>query len=136
MKKIGLILLTLALFTSCKKAIEQKAQDAILTAMTDGQWVITNFTTNGTDVTSNFNGYKFQYYDNYTVDAIKNGTLEKTGSWQGDANTMSISANFPSAVDPLLLLNGTWHITNSSWTYVIATMTIGTEVRTLRLDKQ
>ncbi|HET9826754.1 MAG TPA: hypothetical protein VFP87_15545 [Chitinophagaceae bacterium] len=136
MKKLGLILLAVTLLSSCKKAIEQKAQDAIVQAMTNGQWVITNFTSNGADVTSDFNGYKFQYFDNYTVEAIKNGTLEKTGTWQGDVNTMSISADFPSAVNPLLLLNGTWHITNSSWTYVLATMTVGTETRSLRLDKQ
>lgn len=136
MKKLGLILLTLTVFASCKKAIEQKAQDAILSAMTSGQWVVTNFTSNGTDITSDFSGYTFQYFDDYTVNANKNGTLDKTGTWQGDVNTMSISANFANAVNPLLLLNGTWHITNSSWTYVIATMTIGTEVRTLRLDKQ
>ena len=136
MKKLGLILLTLTVFASCKKAIEQKAQDAILSAMTSGQWVVTNFTSNGADITSDFSGYTFQYFDNYTVNAIKNGTVDKTGTWQGDVNTMSISADFANAVNPLLLLNGTWHITNSSWTYVIATMTIGTEVRTLRLDKQ
>ena len=41
--------------------------------MTDGQWVITNFTSNGTDLTSDFSSYKFQYFDNYTVNAIKNG---------------------------------------------------------------
>jgi len=124
------------ILTGCKKLVEQKAQDAILKAMTDGQWVITNFTSNGTDLTSDFSAYKFQYFDNYTVNAIKNGTVDKTGTWQGDVNTMSISANFANAVDPLLLLNGTWHITDNGWTFVDATMTVGTEVRTLKLDKQ
>ncbi len=136
MKKHILIILSLVLLTACKKTIEKKAEDAILKAMTDGQWVITNFTTNGTDITSDFTGYKFQYFSDYTVDAIKNGTVEKTGTWLGDANTMNISADFPNAVNPLLLLNGTWHITDNSWTYVKATMTVGSEVRTLRLDKQ
>jgi exonuclease III len=136
MKKLGTILLALAVFTSCKKAIEQRAEDAVLKAMTDGQWVVTSFASNGTDMTSDFVAYKFQYFDNYTVNAIKNGTVEETGTWQGDVNTMTISANFANATNPLLLLNGTWHITNSSWTYVIATMTVGTEVRTVRLDKQ
>ena len=136
MKKLTLIILGAILLTSCKKLVEQKAQDAILKAMTDGQWVITNFTSNGTDLTSDFSSYKFQYFDNYTVNAIKNGTVDKTGTWQGDVNTMSISANFANAVNPLLLLNGTWHITDNGWTYVDATMTVGSEVRTLKLDKQ
>jgi len=136
MKKLTLIILGAVLLTSCKKLVEQKAQDAILKAMTDGTWVITSFTSNGADMTSDFSSYRFQYFDNYTVNAIKNGTVDKTGTWQGDVNTMSISANFVNAVDPLLLLNGTWHITDNGWTYVDATMTVGSETRTLKLDKQ
>ena len=124
------------LLGGCKKAIEKQAEDAILKAMTDGQWVITSFTNNGSDITSDFSAYKFQYFSNYTVNAIKNGTVEKTGAWQGDVNTMTISADFPNVVNPLLMLNGTWHITNTSWTYVIANMTIGSEARTLKLEKQ
>ena len=136
MKKLSFVVVAVILLSGCHKIIEQKAQDAIVKAMTEGQWEITNFTSNGTDMTANFSGYTFQYLENYTVNAIKNGTVEKTGTWQGDVNTMSISANFPNAVDPLLLLNGTWHITENSWTYVKATMTVGSEIRTLRLDKQ
>jgi hypothetical protein len=104
--------------------------------MTDGQWIITSFTTGSTDITSDFTSYKFQYFDNYTVNAIKNGTVEQTGTWLGDVNAMNISANFPGAPNPILLLNGTWLITDNSWTYVKATMTVNSEVRALRLDKQ
>ncbi len=136
MKQLIFIAVSLILLTGCKKAIEKKAEDAILKAMTDGQWAVTSFTTNGTDITSDFSAYKFQYFDNYTVNAIKTGVVEKTGTWQGDVNTMSISADFPNTLNPLLLLNGTWHITDNSWTYVRATMSVGSEVRTLRLDKQ
>jgi len=103
--------------------------------MTDGQWAITSFTLNGTNITSDFNGYKFQYYSNKTVDAIKNGSVEKTGTWDGNANAMTTSANFPSATNPLLMINGSWNIINSSWTYVTATQTVGTDVKTMRLDK-
>jgi len=136
MKLFIFILASLVSLAGCKKTIEKKAEDAILKAMTDGQWAVTNFTINGTDITSDFTAYKFQYFDNYTVNAIKNGAVENTGTWLGDVNSMSISANFPNATNPLLLINGTWHITDNSWTYVKATMTVGTEVRTLRLDKQ
>jgi len=135
MNKLLLCLLGIVCFSSCQKLIEKKAEDAIVKAMTDGQWIITSFTTDGTDITTDFSAYKFQYYKNNTVDAIKNGTLEKTGTWNGDANNMNITANFSSPNYPLNLINGTWHITDNSWTYVKATMTVGTEVRTLRLDK-
>ncbi len=120
---------------SCKKAVEKKAEDIIVKAMTDGQWVVTSFVNNGTDVTTDFSSYKFQYYSNLTVEAIKNGSVEQTGNWAGDAPNMNISANFNTAANPLVLINGTWHITDNSWTYVVATLTVGTETRTLRLQK-
>ena len=131
-----LIIISLACLTGCKKVIEKKAETAIMNAMTDGQWVITTFISNGTNITTDFSAYRFQYFTNYTVNAIKSGTVENTGNWEGDVNTMSIFANFPNATNPLLLLNGTWHVTDNSWTYVKATMTIGNETRLLRLDKQ
>jgi hypothetical protein len=135
MKHVALAILSCLLLAGCQKTIEKKAEDAIIKAMTDGQWEIKNFTTNGTDITSDFTGYKFRYLSNYTVEAIKNGVVEKTGDWQGDAAAMNITAHFPNAINPLLLLNGVWHITDNSWTYVKATMTVGSEIRTLRLDK-
>ena len=136
MRRFLLILICPLILIQCKKAIQEKEENAIMKAMTDGQWMITSFSVDSTDITSQFATYKFQYFSNYTVEAIKNGTVENTGSWQGDVNTMSIFANFSNAVNPLLLLNGTWIINDNSWTYVKATMTIGNEVRKLRLDKQ
>jgi hypothetical protein len=135
MKRL-IIILSLVCLAGCQKIIEKKAENAIMKAMTDGQWVITSFVSDSSNLTNNFSGYRFQYFDNYTVDAIKNGTVENTGNWQGDAQAMNISANFPNASNPLLLLNGTWHVTDNSWTYVLATMTVGTSTRSLRLDKQ
>jgi len=131
-----LIISSLVLLCSCKKAIEKRAENAIMKAMTDGQWVITSFISDGSNITNDFSPYRFQYFDNYTVDAIKNGTVESTGNWDGDVNAMNIIASFPNATNPLVLLNGTWHVTDNSWTYVKATMTTGTTTRSLRLDKQ
>jgi len=131
-----LIILSLICLAGCKKTIEKKAENAIMKAMTDGQWVITSFISDGSNITTDFSTYRFQYFSNYTVNAIKSGTVEATGNWDGDASAMNIIANFPNATDPLLLLNGTWHITDNSWTYVEATMTVGNTIRSLRLDKQ
>jgi len=131
-----LIILSLICLAGCKKTIEKKAENAIMKAMTDGQWVITSFISDGSNITTDFSTYRFQYFSNYTVNAIKSGTVEATGNWDGDASAMNIIANFPNVTDPLLLLNGTWHITDNSWTYVEATMTIGNTIRSLRLDKQ
>ena len=108
----------------------------MIKAMTDGQWVVTSFTQNGNNITADFASYQFKYYSNKTVDAIKSGTVEKTGTWDGNASTMTTSANFTGAAYPLNLINGSWHIDNNSWTFVVATQTNGSETKTMRLDKQ
>jgi hypothetical protein len=126
------IILSLA---SCKKAVEQKQEDLVIKAMTDGQWTVTNFSHNGTNITSSFSTYKFKYYSNKTVDAINSGTVEKTGTWDGNASTMTTWANFINPASPLDLINGTWHIENNSWTYVVATQNVGAETKSMRLDK-
>lgn len=105
-------------------------------AMTDGQWAITSFTQNGNNITADFSAYKFKYYSNKTVDAIKNGTKEITGNWDGNASAMTTSASFTGASYPINLINGSWHIDRNSWTYVEASQTVGTETKTMRLDKQ
>jgi hypothetical protein len=135
MKSIFTVCLLLILLPGCKKAIQNIQEDLVIKAMTDGQWAITSFTDNGTTVTSSFAGYKFQYYSNKTVDAIKNGTLEKTGTWDGNASNMTTSASFVNAVNPLILINGSWHIDRNSWTFVEATQTNGVNIKTMRLDK-
>ena len=135
MKNYFLFLLLFIVFAGCKKAIENTQEDLVIRAMTDGQWKITSFTQNGTNITGDFSAYLFKYHSNKTVDAIKNGTIEKTGTWNGDAPSMSISAYFTSPPYPIDLINGNWHIDRNSWTYVEATQINGSETKTLRLDK-
>lgn len=136
MKKSSIfILVSLFLLSGCKKTIENVGEDLVIQAMTNGQWVLTRFTQNGTDITSSFSAYKFQYHKNRTVDAIKNGMVERTGNWDANAADRTTWANFSGAPDPIGLINGTWKITNNSWTFVEGTQTNGTEIKTLRLDK-
>jgi hypothetical protein len=135
MKPIVATLAFALLLTGCKKAIEAQKQDLVIQAMTNGQWAVTNFVRNGTTITDDFNGYKFQYYSNKTVDAIKIGVVEKTGTWDGNAESMTTSANFTNAAEPISLINGNWHIENNGWTYVVATQTSGGDTKTMRLDK-
>ncbi|MEI9942758.1 MAG: hypothetical protein WDN26_00915 [Chitinophagaceae bacterium] len=136
MKKLTVTLLILCSFlASCKKAVEEVQEDLVIKAMTSGQWVVTSFTYNGNNITADFSAYKFQYYSNKTVDAIKNSSVEKTGTWDGNASAMTTQANFTGATTPLNLINGSWHIDNNGWTFVAATQTIGSETKTMRLDK-
>jgi hypothetical protein len=135
MKKVIIAIALIISSVGCKKTIEKMQENAIISAMTDGQWVITNFVKDGNVITNDFSGYKFQYHRNYTVDAIKNGMVEKTGTWQGDASTMTITANFSDAGSPLSLINGAWHIDNNSWTFVVASQNTAAETKALRLEK-
>jgi hypothetical protein len=135
MKRILAVGCALILLTGCKKTIESIQEDLIVKAMTDGEWKVTSFTQNGTDITSSFSAYKFKYYSNKTVDAINNGSVEKTGTWDGDAGTMTTWASFTNATTPLELINGSWHIDNNSWTFVVATQTNSGGTKTMRLDK-
>lgn len=136
MKKLYTLFALVIIFSSCEKTAEKIGEDLVIKAMTDGQWKITKFTQNGTDITSSFSGYKFQYYSNKTVDAILNGVTERTGVWDGNAAAMTTYASFPGAGNPISLIDGTWNITNNGWTYVEASQTNGAETKTLRLDKQ
>jgi len=136
MKKLYTLFVLVIIFSSCEKTAEKIGEDLVIKAMTDGQWKVTKFTQNGTDITSSFSGYKFQYYSNKTVDAILNGVTERTGIWDGNATAMTTYASFPGASSPISLIDGTWNITKNSWTYVEASQTNGTETKTLRLDKQ
>jgi hypothetical protein len=135
MKKIAAFAFVLLLI-GCKKTIEKIQEDLVIQAMTDGKWKVTNFTLNSNNITSDFANYRFKYYSNKTVDAINTGIVEKVGTWDGNASTMTTSAQFTGASHPLDLINGSWHITRNSWTYVEATQTEGGNVKVMRLDKE
>ena len=123
------------LLASCAKTVENIQEDIVLKAMTDGQWRVTNFTKAGTDLTSDYAPYRFQFQTNNTVAAINNGVTEATGSWTADAVAQTITSVFNNAAPTLLRLNGTWKITKNSWTFVEATQTVNGEVLMLRIDK-
>lgn len=107
----------------------------MIKAMTDGQWRLTKFTQAGEDKTASYVPYRFQFYSNNAVDALYNGTVEKKGTWSADAAAQTMTASFANAGSLLAMLNGTWKITNNSWTFVEATQTVNNEVLTLRLEK-
>ena len=130
--KIVYVLVFVFLLAGC---IKKKQEDIVINAMVDGQWKVTNFVKGSTNITTDFASYKFQFKSNFTVDAINNGTVEKTGSWNADATTQTITSTFVNAANPLIFLNGTWQITNNSWTWVNATQSLNGELLTLRLEK-
>jgi hypothetical protein len=138
MRSQPILFLFLILFAGCQKdPIEQIQTNIVIQAMTSGQWKVTSFIKGSTNVTTDFANYKFQFKADKTVDAIvvSSGAVEKTGSWDANADAKTITSNFTSASATLTLLNGTWTITNNSMTFVEAKQTVNGEIWTLRLDK-
>jgi hypothetical protein len=120
MKRLYVLFLALTSIGCIKHAIEQKQEDLVVKAVTDGQWKVVWYHCNGS-YSSDFVPYSFQFKTNNTVDAINNGTVENTGSWQASAESKTITSNFSNTNSAaLLLLNYTWTITGSTWTSVNA----------------
>ncbi|MFM7671631.1 MAG: hypothetical protein ACKO6Q_03425 [Bacteroidota bacterium] len=100
------LLLTIGL-TGCGKKTEIQ-EDLVILAMTSGQWKMSSFVEGGTDRTTEFTAYRFKYYSNNTVDAIKNGVVEKSGSWTGSASTIGwVTTQFLPAINYHKSLSGT-----------------------------
>ncbi|HWJ27464.1 MAG TPA: hypothetical protein VNS32_13045 [Flavisolibacter sp.] len=135
MKTFYFLVLSVALF-SCKKEVEEVKQNKLLDVITNGTWKITNYMKGSTDVTADFSTYQFQFKDNNTVDAQMNGTVVKTGQWNGDINAQTVTANFDNPGYPLELLNGVWNIMGGDTKTVLAKQTINGETRSLKLEKQ
>ncbi len=135
-KLLPVLLMLMAISTiSCKKTVEDKKIDLLVQAMTNGVWLVDLYTDAGTDITTDFQGYEFQFLENGTVMGTKNSVMTH-GTWVGDINTQTITSDFPGAPYPLLKLNGTWKITDSYLDYVKSEMGTGTSKLVLHLKKK
>ena len=103
--------------------------------ITNGRWKVASYLSAGQDKTAELSAYTFQFKSNRTVDALKYGTVETTGTWEENQANRTIFSNFTSASYPLVLLNATWTVTNGSETSVTAKATVNGEKRNLRLEK-
>jgi hypothetical protein len=118
-KLITPILLALSLwFSGCSK--EKIQNDLLVDAFTKGRWIVVIFTEGGSDLTSQFAPYEFQFFENKTVQAIK-GAYVITGTWEANIDSRTISADFPGTDPALDLLSDNWKIFNNTLTLVEAT---------------
>jgi hypothetical protein len=112
--KFVLILLIISIsIAHCAKKKEEIQKDLVIGVITNGRWLVQYFSENTTDVSNEFTNYEFQFFENGTVQAI-NGSVITTGNWVGDANALTIYANFPLGSNTILRLNETWKITNNT----------------------
>ena|ERR1700761_7579154 len=137
MKQVLLLLVPALLLLSCKKYIQKQEQNAVVSAITDGQWYVTSYVQNDSDITASFSGYLFKFDANNTVTGTRAG-VSSTGSWTDNIVALTMTANFPGASAPLAYLNATWKITDS-YTDSVSAKTVDTVMHTtntLQLKKQ
>jgi hypothetical protein len=120
---------------SCNKIIEKKKENIVMDAITNGRWFVKEYRAASLYVTAEFDGYEFQFYNDGRVDGILN-TSVSNGTWTGDVNQMTITSNFGSAGQPLSRLDGTWKITDNSYTDVSAYNVNGADTNFLQLEKK
>jgi hypothetical protein len=139
MKRLLLLIVVLGLIalSSCKKYIRKQEEKAVLSIMTDGNWIVSGYKQNDSDITAAFSGYLFKFDANNTVTGTK-GSISVAGQWSDNIVARTITANFPGADVPLVYLNETWTIKDSYTDSVSAkcTDTVNHTTNILQLKKQ
>ena len=127
--------LTLFFAASCKKLVEQKKQDALMDAITNGVWIVEQYMEGPNNISSQFLNYEFKFNSDGSVTGTQNGIVT-SGTWSGSMTDYTITSSFPTAGDPLKKLNGLWKIKDSDWDYVKAEMTVENSTNVLSLRKK
>ena len=134
--KLLSILFISGVFSSCiKQAIEDSQQQRVIDAVTKGAWFMSSFKKDSLDYTPAFAGYLFYFQEDGTVRAVKD-SVSTNGTWIGDIGARTITSEFPAAIQPILLLNGTWKVEDSYTNYIVATMVTPTGKNQLALRQQ
>lgn len=129
------VLLLSFIFSSCEKA-EQFIQKAVLSqVITTDRWIVETFAVSGTDVTSEYAPYEFEFNKSGNVTAYK-PTATIVGDWKEDLATMSIHTHFNDPAVTLQRFNNVWFIGKTSATTVEARAVTATGVMDLKLVKK
>jgi hypothetical protein len=138
MKRIAILICFISLISAgCNDKIPDVIpEDLLVKVLTDGHWSVTDYKLNGVDKTADFAGWRFKYYDNTVVEASFNTVVMSTGTWEGSQATMKFSANFPGATAPVTLVNGTWTVDQPGTRVVVASQTVGTDTKVMKLYRE
>ena len=134
-KIIPILFIVISSFLAFSCSKEKIQQNIIVKSVTNGRWIVSQFTEGSTDVTSEFLPYEFQFYENGKVDAI-NGSTIISGTWTANVDAQTISSTFPGNNSTLNRLNDTWKIFNSSLTLVEANPLNTSRIAYLKLNKK
>jgi hypothetical protein len=137
-RRLLFLLLLLPFLGGCKKVLDKvddAQQQAAIDIVTNGRWKMVSFSTGTNDQLALFNGYLFQFNTNQTVDAYQGNTLVMSGTFVYDLNARTITSGFNTTTEPLVLLNGTYRVTDSGSDFVKAEMTVNGALRKLHMIK-
>jgi len=132
------VLIIFIIFSSgCKKYIQQQEEKAVIAAVTNGIWYVSQYLKNDSDITASFSGYRFKFDANGIVTGTKDSYSLK-GIWTADIPAREIFSSFPTAGAPLNYLNKTWKIKDSYTNFVSANSTdsISQTTNILQLQKE
>jgi hypothetical protein len=115
---LAVILVCLFSF-SCKKTVDKKKEQIIMNAITSGYWKVELYAEDGVAMTDSYTEYEFKFNENETLNALKPGTIIP-GTWKPDIVQLTITTDFPGALDPINRLIGVWTLRDSDWDYVKA----------------
>jgi hypothetical protein len=124
MKKINYILailLSLALFTSCKKEDNGSSSSSgsstnISSIITSGTWKVSYYHHNSDDNTADFTGYTFTFNSNGTMTAINSDTTN--GTWSKDDSHSEVHFSIGSTA-PLSKLTSGWTVISATTTQMV-----------------
>ena len=122
MKRLYPLLLSGILLVSCKKFIQNQEEKAAVSIVTSGEWYVSGYEQNDSNITAAFSGYLFKFDANNTVTGIINGDSTQ-GEWLVNISARTITSDFSGAGYPLNQLNENWYITDSYTDSVSATST-------------
>ncbi len=131
------MVLVLGLSSGCTKdKLVDKAEDFVIFLIVDNNWIVTNFTEGGANITAQFSGYEYDFHRDWKVTAIKSGQLEVNGTWSANSSAQTITSNFPQGIDLLQKFNGTWNIDKTTMASVDASRTTNGVAYQLSLRKK
>lgn len=136
MKALLFGLAALVVLSGCKKVKESVVETAAINFLDGTEWRVTAFTEGPTSHSADFSTFIFRFNRDQTVTALRDQVPAAAGVFRTDVANRSIYANFPAGTPhPLILLNATWTITQSTMRTLTATTTVGSQPRELKMER-
>lgn len=107
-KKFFTLLLACAILAACSKEEEPEPIPLVESDIL-GEWVISNFSMNGKNRTSELDGYTFEIFSNGDF-VINKNTIDSYGSWEINEADRTMTVRLSLSRDPADVIEGAWQL--------------------------